>query len=141
MADRPPPNSQRVNTNTSSRATFPIEPLSQYAGACAVIKQPMELTYFSYDKERQLHHDASSMVPVPMNSLTWKYYYPPRIPEDLESGFDEFIKFDEIDEHLDSLLASLQRYEETQEKPVQVDFITWRGMMTKIMTVVLNWRD
>jgi len=53
----------------------------------------------------------------------------------LEEGFDEFIKFGEIDEHLDSLLASLQRYEETQGKEVQVDIITWRGMMTKIMTV------
>jgi RAT1-interacting protein len=53
----------------------------------------------------------------------------------LEEGFDEFVKFGEIDEHLDSLLASLQRYEETQGKEVQVDIITWRGMMTKIMTV------
>jgi RAT1-interacting protein len=41
----------------------------------------------------------------------------------------------EIDEHLDSLLASIQRYEESKGNPVQVDFITWRGMMTKIMTV------
>jgi RAT1-interacting protein len=53
----------------------------------------------------------------------------------LEEGFDEFVKFGEIDEHLDSLLASLQRYEEIQGKEVQVDIITWRGMMTKIMTV------
>jgi len=53
----------------------------------------------------------------------------------LEDGFDEFVKFGEIDEHLDSLLASLQRYEEMQGKEVQVDIITWRGMMTKIMTV------
>ena len=53
----------------------------------------------------------------------------------MEEGFDEFVKFGEIDEHLDSLLASLQRYEETQGKEVQVDIITWRGMMTKIMTV------
>lgn len=55
--------------------------------------------------------------------------------EDLEKGFDEFVKFDEIDEHLDSLLASLQHYEETSGKAVNVDIITWRGMMTKIMTV------
>lgn len=54
---------------------------------------------------------------------------------DLEEGFEQFVKFAEIDEHLDSLLATLQRYEETQGKEVQVDIITWRGMMTKIMTV------
>jgi RAT1-interacting protein len=57
------------------------------------------------------------------------------LKEDLEKGFEEFAKFDEIDEHLDSLLASLQHYEETNGKTVNVDIITWRGMMTKIMTV------
>lgn len=55
--------------------------------------------------------------------------------EDLEKGFDEFLKFDEIHEHLDSLLESLQYYEKKSGKAVQVDIITWRGMMTKIMTV------
>lgn len=58
--------------------------------------------------------------------------------EDLEKGFDEFVKFEEIDEHLDSLLASLQHYEETNEKTVNVDIITWRGMMTKIMIVLCH---
>jgi RAT1-interacting protein len=55
--------------------------------------------------------------------------------EDLGKGFDEFVKFGEVDEHLDSLLASIQQYETTKEKTVHVDIITWRGMMTKIMTV------
>jgi RAT1-interacting protein len=42
-----------------------------------------------------------------------------------------------VEEHLDSLLASLQRYEESG-KEVDVDFVTWRGMITKIMTVYLQ---
>jgi len=56
--------------------------------------------------------------------------------EDLEKGFEKFNKFDDHDEHLDSLLASIQRYEETTGKETKADFITWRGMMTKIMTVM-----
>ena len=58
--------------------------------------------------------------------------------EDLEAGFDEFIQREEADEHLDGLLASLQHYEETTGKEVKADIITWRGMMTKIMTVQHN---
>jgi hypothetical protein len=45
------------------------------------------------------------------------------------------VKFGEIDEHINSLLASLQYYEETKGKIEPVDIITWRGMMTKIMIV------
>ena len=46
------------------------------------------------------------------------------------------MKFGEIDEHLDSLLASLRHYEERSGTIEPVNFITWRGMMTKIMTVL-----
>jgi len=75
-------------------------------------------------------------VPSLLRGLIQKYYYPAKVGADLEEGFEDFVKFAEIDEHLDSLLASLQRYEETQGKEVQVDIVTWRGMMTKIMTVL-----
>ena len=47
-----------------------------------------------------------------------------------------FNKFDDHDEHLDSLLVSIQRYEETSGKESRVDIVTWRGIMTKIMTVI-----
>ena len=70
--------------------------------------------------------------------LIEKYYYPSKLGEDLEAGFDEFIKHEEIDEHLDGLLNSLQHYEESSGKEVKVDIVTWRGMMTKIMTVKNN---
>jgi len=55
--------------------------------------------------------------------------------EDLEAGFDVFRKHEEVDEHLDSLLESLMKYEQEKEKRVDVDIVTWRGMLTKIMTV------
>jgi RAT1-interacting protein len=136
MSTSPPP-SKRQRLDISDTKSFSIEPLNQFDGACALVKQPVEITCFSYDKQRNLHHDTSSMVWSNSGlSKAQKYYYPPKLNEDLENGFDKFVKFDEIDEHLDSLLASLQRYEETSGKPINVDIITWRGMMTKIMTVL-----
>ena len=137
MSTSPPP-SKRQKLDTSDSKSFSIEPLSQFGGASVVIKQPVEITCFSYDKQRNLHHDTSSMVSTRFAFLIQKYYYPPKLNEELEKGFEEFVKFDEIDEHLDSLLASLQLYEETSGKVMDVDIITWRGMMTKIMTVHLH---
>jgi hypothetical protein len=77
------------------------------------------------------------MVPraTPTPADCEKYYYPAKLNEELERGFEKFDKFDDHDEHLDSLLASIQRYEESQGKETKVDIVTWRGMMTKIMTV------
>lgn len=56
--------------------------------------------------------------------------------QDLEAGFDKFRKHQEVDEHLDSLLECLLKYEQEKAKKVDVDIITWRGMLTKIMTVL-----
>lgn len=57
----------------------------------------------------------------------------------METGFDQFRKHEEVDEHLDSLLESLMRYEQDKGKNVDVDIVTWRGMLTKIMTVIPPW--
>jgi 23S rRNA A2030 N6-methylase RlmJ len=74
-------------------------------------------------------------APVLPDAECEKYYYPAKLNEELERGFEKFNKFDDHDEHLDSLLASIQRYEESQGNETKVDIVTWRGMMTKIMTV------
>jgi RAT1-interacting protein len=55
--------------------------------------------------------------------------------ENLEGGFERFEKFGEVDEHLDSLVRAVKEFEERGGKEVVVDVVTWRGMMTKIMTV------
>jgi RAT1-interacting protein len=134
MASSPPPAKRQKRDTALSIA---VEPISQFQGASAVIRQPIEITCFSYDKQRNLHHDRSSMVPLdhPKDADSEKYYYPAKLNEELEKGFEKFNKFDDHDEHLDSLLASIQRYEESQGKETKVDVVTWRGMMTKIMTV------
>lgn len=91
-----------------------------------------EFTYFSYDESHELRLDASSL----------KYYYPPLLGADLSAGFESFKKHDDSqDEHLDSLLAAIANYEKESGQKIDANFVTWRGMMTKIMSVPFDDRD
>ncbi|KAI9808534.1 MAG: hypothetical protein M1825_003683 [Sarcosagium campestre] len=83
-----------------------------------------EFTYFSYDEHHQLHLDASSL----------RYYYPPQLGADLCRGYDTFQQLDDTrDDHLDSLLTAVMAHERETGAKSETDFITWRGMITKIM--------
>ncbi|KAL1972484.1 hypothetical protein VTN31DRAFT_6898 [Thermomyces dupontii] len=104
---------------------FNIQPIHRFAGSNAAIRRPREFAYFSYDADRNLHLDESSL----------NYYYPPRLPADLNQGFESFQKLDDtVDEHLDALLETLVAYEKEHGTKCEADVITWRGMMTKILT-------
>jgi RAT1-interacting protein len=53
----------------------------------------------------------------------------------LTIGYHDFIKHDDSkDEHLDGLLKALIHSEQQTNTRVQADIVTWRGMMTKLMT-------
>ncbi|KAK9475012.1 RAI1 like PD-XK nuclease-domain-containing protein [Dipodascopsis tothii] len=89
------------------------------------MRQPRELTAFSYDDQRQLRYDDSSM----------SYYYLP-VEEvagaDLSQGFDRFVQRVETDEHLDGLLLALIEHERAHGR-TPANMITWRGLMTKLL--------
>ncbi|KAL1963173.1 hypothetical protein VTN77DRAFT_8606 [Rasamsonia byssochlamydoides] len=105
--------------------TFDIQPLNRFAGSNAAIKRPREIAYFSYDDEHRFRLDDSSL----------RYYYPPTLPADLNRGFDTFQKLDDsADEHLDALLDTIIALEKDTGAKCEADIITWRGMMTKILT-------
>ncbi|KAI9697938.1 MAG: decapping endonuclease targeting mRNA [Candelina mexicana] len=105
--------------------SFNIGPLDRFGGKSAAIRRPKEIACFSYDNEHEYHPDDSSM----------RWYYPPRLGADLSSGFDTFRKLDDTaDDHLDSLLKTLIGWEKENGTRCEADVITWRGMMTKIMT-------
>ncbi|ODM20454.1 Protein rai1 [Aspergillus cristatus] len=109
-----------------NRSTFDIQPVNRFVGTNATIRRPKEITCFSYDDQRQFHLDESSM----------RYYYPPQLPADLNRGFGTFQKLDDsADEHLDALLKTIVTMEEETGKKCEADIITWRGMMTKILTI------
>lgn len=63
-----------------------------------------------------------------------RYYYPPRMGADLSKGFNTFQQLDEgADGHLDGLLQTIMNLERRTDSECQANFMTWRGMVTKIM--------
>ncbi|KAJ5204033.1 uncharacterized protein N7498_004912 [Penicillium cinerascens] len=108
-----------------SRARFDIQPVDRFGGSGTTIRRPREIACFSYDQNRQFSLGDSSI----------SYYYPPDLPADLNIGFNTFQKLnDSADEHLDALLDTITALEKETEKKCEADIITWRGMMTKILT-------
>ena len=111
---------------------FSIQPIKRFTGTSLAIKRPREIACFSYDDNREFHLDESSL----------RYYYPPRLDlensrwlPDLSSGFESFRPLNETkDEHLDALLKTIVDLEQRTGERCRADFVTWRGMMTKIMT-------
>ncbi|KAL4976175.1 decapping nuclease rai1 [Aspergillus desertorum] len=108
-----------------NRETFDIQPIGRFYGSCTAIRRPREIACFSYDDQHNFHLGDSSL----------RYYYPPQLPADLNRGFDTFQKLDDAaDEHLDALLDTIAALEKDTGKRCEADIITWRGMMTKILT-------
>jgi len=117
-------------------ARFQLGPVERFAGTNARIKKPTEVAYFSYDTDHKL---------LPFDDSSLRYYYPafpetpphlpPNEPIDLSKGFATFRgRDDSPDEHLDGLLETLIEAERRTGQKTEVDIITWRGMMTKILT-------
>ena len=122
-------------------ALFSIFPLSRFEQTGqTTIRRPREFLYFSFDENHDIHLSSNDSL---------RYYYPPFIEApgvpittlDLSKGFEDWVKADDsIDNHLDGLLETIQAHEEslmkqditTDQVKTQVDFITWRGMMTKV---------
>lgn len=112
--------------------TYPIYPINQFSKADVAVRRPREITYFSFDEEHRYRQDDSSM----------RFYYPPLLPAELSKGFDSFRQLDDTgDDHLDGLLQALIHYEGEKRAKLETDFVTWRGMMTKIMIVPFSHLD
>ncbi|KIW20581.1 hypothetical protein PV08_01156 [Exophiala spinifera] len=112
--------------------SFDYEPVGRFAGASAAIRRPREIAYFSYDEDHKFRLDASSL----------RYYYPPTLPCDLSKGFDSFRQLDDTaDDHLDGLLEAIIAYEKEKSAKTEIDIVTWRGMMTKILVVPYSKLD
>ncbi|KAM3863889.1 decapping and exoribonuclease protein-like [Diretmus argenteus] len=107
-------------------------------------KQPVEVGSFSLDSERRFFNDARQM----------RYFVEPdRKPNfDLRDGYkDRFIKRDDtVKEKLDHILrwilankSKLQSKVTTASSPcaLDVDFVTWRGHLTKLLTTPYETRE
>ncbi|KAE8214678.1 hypothetical protein CF327_g1950 [Tilletia walkeri] len=124
-------------------------------------QKPACIATFSYDQDRRVHHDNSSLGVC----------HPPPSPQfnrqadrgrgrvcgpDLNYGYERWIRRDEtVDEHLDSLLIALQHKasspkgastdaQQDQERDrdrARANVITWRGIATKLCTAVFAEND
>ncbi|RDA83317.1 hypothetical protein CP532_6553 [Ophiocordyceps camponoti-leonardi (nom. inval.)] len=121
-----------LNSIQKMTAIFPLQPIGRFAGASQPVKRPKEFACFSYDENHNFHLDDSSL----------KWYYTPVMGADLSKGFDTFDKLDDsADEHLDSLLRAITAHEQETGKRIDANFVTWRGMMSKIMGAVFEQYD
>ncbi|KAK1799435.1 hypothetical protein P4O66_007664 [Electrophorus voltai] len=125
----------------SGGETFPSVPrfLSTqrqlYERSFPVYKQPVEVGFFSLDSERNFFNDSRQL----------RYYVEPgKSPNfSLRDGYhDRFIKRDEgVKEGLDHMLrwilenrTKLQSKNSASSCALGVDFVTWRGHLTKLLT-------
>jgi RAT1-interacting protein len=104
---------------------FHVQPLDRFKGASASIKRPREVAHFSFDDNHEYVADDSGI----------NYYIPPPMGADLKEGFETFRHHeDKVDAHLDALLRGLvdKEKKDGEVTRVKADFVTWRGMMTKV---------
>eukprot|EP00039_Didymoeca_costata_P002390 m.59844 g.59844 ORF g.59844 m.59844 type:complete len:374 (-) comp11276_c0_seq4:92-1213(-) len=88
--------------------------------------RPEEVGCFSLDMERNFHDDDSEL----------RVYQCPKMGVSLRQGYTEFVAKDEqanADEHLNNLLRWIIAHSDRRKDLGNVDFVTWRGQVTKMM--------
>uniref|UniRef100_A0A3P8SWZ4 Decapping nuclease n=1 Tax=Amphiprion percula TaxID=161767 RepID=A0A3P8SWZ4_AMPPE len=143
------PNSQRQHQSGSAAEQNPLNSRALstrrelYERDFPVYKQPVEVGSFSLDSERRFFNDGRQM----------RYYVEPeRNPNfDLRDGYkDRFIKRDDsVKEKLDHILRWVvanrsklnSRTTSASSCALDVDFVTWRGHLTKLLTTPYETRE
>lgn len=100
------------------------------------VRQPKEVACFSRHLDGSFSNDASELA----------YYYLPNsyvsAGIDLQSGFEKFEKFDSSKNgQFDGFLNALTEHERKNSSKVKSDIVTWRGIMTKLLTLPYDNRD
>ncbi|KIY46675.1 RAI1-domain-containing protein [Fistulina hepatica ATCC 64428] len=134
------PVEQKIGRATAKRSKVEVEvaTLSYPKLVCPTsipqFQQPTPLLNFSYDASHALHFDNSSM----------KYYVDPPPHADLRHGYERWNKRPERKGRIDTLLRAWKRVQEKMAMPPDVmrgGVITWRGVMTKVLTAPYEERD
>ncbi|KAK6200000.1 RAI1 like PD-XK nuclease-domain-containing protein [Scheffersomyces amazonensis] len=109
----------------------------------ASLKQPKELFSFVRDIDGEYEYDEEKV-----NKERLSYYYLPdsnlnHSTIDLSSGFNKFkqIPGEENLPNYKTFLTALQKYEEKHGSKSKVNIITFRGIMTKLLTLPYNSQD
>ncbi|KZP00365.1 RAI1-domain-containing protein [Calocera viscosa TUFC12733] len=115
----------------------PITPLrpdrDAYATAkpLAALTVPEQIATFSYDENHALRHDDTSV----------RYFVDPPAWASLDMGFEKWVDKEEDSGRLDSLLQAYARAVELGKEGEKPSVMTWRGMMTRILTALYEERD
>ncbi|CAE6448598.1 unnamed protein product [Rhizoctonia solani] len=129
----PPPKQSRLdkgnkNKSRASQYTLPLE--TSPKDPSPAFGQPQQLTCFSYSPNRELRFDTSAL----------KYYVPAPINADLGYRYEHWIKRPEERGRIDSLLRAIEQEHVVGERKKGA-FISWRGVMTKLLTAPSENRD
>ncbi|CAE6447189.1 unnamed protein product [Rhizoctonia solani] len=116
-------NRHRASQHTLSLETSPKDPSPAFG-------QPQQLTCFSYTPKRELRFDTSAL----------KYYVPAPINADLGYRYEHWIKRPEERGRIDSLLRAIELEDLVRERKKGA-FVSWRGVMTKLLTAPFETRD
>jgi RAT1-interacting protein len=129
-------------------AQFNVPSVDSLRGTSAVpvdFHKPKEIAVFAYDDNHQYKVDAESVkkqlhyykAPQWTGKSFHMYINPDKSDPslNLNRGFGSFRHYqDTTNKHLDDLLKTLMLKEKETGKKTDANFITWRGMMTKLLT-------
>lgn len=103
------------------------------------LKQPKELFSYSRNIDGDWNTDAAE---AKRTALSYFYFPDAYVDQrlDLQAGIKTFRKIPEADNraHFPLLLAAIQQHEQSRGKKTKVDIITFRGIMTKLLTLPYN---
>ncbi|KZT50616.1 RAI1-domain-containing protein [Calocera cornea HHB12733] len=97
----------------------------------AALTVPDQIATFSYDENHVLRHDDSSL----------RYFVDPPVGANLDAGYENWPRRDDEHYRLDALLETYARAVDSGKVKEKPNVVTWRGMMTKIMTAQYEDRD
>lgn len=133
---------KHLKIETKTPLTLPVTP-SRYDAPFPFYRRPAEVGRFSLDAQRCYHGDARQL----------RYYAPPPTEGpcpgfDLRDGYrDRYVRRDDgVHEGLEHLLRWVvqnrkQLQSEDKGRPVNADFVTWRGHLTKVLTTPYESQD
>ncbi|KAI0067328.1 RAI1-domain-containing protein [Artomyces pyxidatus] len=133
--DHRPATKLRLSPSSSPASKSPVSLLypqtSQSHTRPVPFQQPSSLLTFSYTDSRELQFNDSAM----------RYYVEPPPRAELGYGYDRWVRRPDAKGRLDGLLEAFSKIRSKDGNSQEVGVLSWRGVMTKILTAPYEERD
>ncbi|KAA1477164.1 RAI1-domain-containing protein [Dentipellis sp. KUC8613] len=124
--------SQQGVEEVPPNSTLAYPSTSQPSARSVPFQQPLPLLTFSYTPARELEFTNSAM----------RYYVDPPRAAELGSGYERWVRRPEEKGRLDGLLRAYSKLrKQAQGSAGAIGVVSWRGVMTKILTAPYEERD